>query len=230
MGKQVQELLTLPQHSDWFLKAVCSRESILSYSTESVHPKKYPLSTLTHVLKECDLLLDFSQADALPFLLDTLEDFPGLPVVSGVTGLDEQTLHRFQTRSQTAPTLYAPNFSFGVAITKKLVQLASQWLEGEYEVEIYELHHRYKKDAPSGTALALGQAVRDGDSKTPLQISAGRGGHVIGDHQVHFLGDHDRIEITHRALDRSLFAQGALRASRWLLNQPKGWYTLDDLL
>ena len=226
MGKQVQDLLH--DQPQWELTLLCNRNEVLVYPN-SKQPKGYPLSQLSTHLNQCDVLLDFSQASAFPTLLDHLKDHPLLPCVSGVTGLDQELLDRFQSRSLYAPTFYAPNFSIGVALTQKLAQLTAQWLGGEYDVEIYELHHRYKKDAPSGTALALGQSVKEGYEATTLQISAGRGGHVIGDHHIHFLGDADRIEITHRALDRSLFARGALKASQWLLNQPPGWYTVHDL-
>ena len=226
MGQQVQKLIQ--DQSKWELKLLCNRSQVI-LNPNTDHTRVFPLSELSSLLHECDLLLDFSNAAAFSNLLDHLKDHPSLPCVSGVTGLDEALLDRFHARALHAPTFYAPNFSIGVALTQKLAQLTAQWLEGEYDVEVYELHHRYKQDAPSGTALALGQAIQEGYTDTSLHISAGRGGHVIGDHHIHFLGDADRIEITHRALDRSLFARGALKASQWLLNQPSGWYTLHDL-
>ena len=226
MGVQVQKVLK--EQPQWDLKLLCNRnQAILNPNKDQPHIA--PLSDLSSLLNECDLLLDFSNASAFSSLLDHLKDHPTLPCVSGVTGLDEVLLNRFQSRALEAPTFYAPNFSIGVALTQKLAQLTSQWLEGEYDVEVYELHHRYKQDAPSGTALAIGQSIQKGYAETSLNISAGRGGNVIGDHHIHFLGDADRIEITHRALDRSLFARGALKASQWLLNQPPGWYTLHNL-
>jgi 4-hydroxy-tetrahydrodipicolinate reductase len=145
--------------------------------------------------------------------------------------------------------LTAANFSVGVNVLLSLVATAAAALGPEYEVEIVEAHHRRKEDAPSGTALALGRAVagargveldavrRDGRSGRPGARPAGeigfhalRGGSIVGEHQVWLIGEMDRLELVHRAADRALFAEGALRAAAWLAGRAPGRYSMRDVL
>lgn len=170
----------------------------------------------------------------------------GVALVSGTTGFGPAEQHALDEAAKRVPVLWAANMSFGVQVLADLVREAAARLGLGFDVEVVETHHRRKADAPSGTALRLVEALgevraglrpvtgREGRSgeRQPdeLGLFALRGGDVIGDHTVHFLGDGERLELTHRATSRDLFAQGALRAARFLCGQPPGRYTLSDVL
>ena len=177
----------------------------------------------------------------------------GVAAVVGTTGLGDRAHAALEVLSKRAPVLWAPNFSPGVNLLLDLAERAARALGPEFDLEIVELHHRKKRDAPSGTALALGEALargraaagedagaleqrlgRAGDTgpRAPgeLGIAAVRGGDVIGEHTAYFLGDHERIELTHRAATRDVFAGGALRAAAWLAGKPAGRYRMRDAL
>ena len=192
-----------------------------------------------------DLLIDFSSAEALREVA-RLCGLNRLPLLSGTTGLTAQSHEELGRAAQQAPVLHTANTSLGVAMLRRLVTLTSRALPASFDIEVVETHHRLKKDAPSGTAKLLAEAALQGRAeasllegarfgdfapRTPGEIgmAAIRGGDVIGEHTVHFLGDGERIELTHRATDRSLFASGALTAGRWLVHQPAGRYTMDNL-
>lgn len=202
------------------------------------------------LLRDADALIDFSAPDFLAEILRAQADaLAGRALVVGTTGLDADGERLLAAAAERSPVLVAANFSVGVNLLLALAQRAAAALGEEYDVEIVEAHHRRKEDAPSGTALALGEAVaaglgvpladvrRDGRSGRPGARPAGeigfhavRGGEVVGEHQVLFLGGMDRIELVHRAADRALFADGALRAARWLVGRPAGRYSMMDVL
>ena len=169
--------------------------------------------------------------------------------IVGTTGLsagDEEALKRAARHAQV---VYAPNMSVGVTLMLALTEKAASVLGEEYDVEVVEMHHRHKVDAPSGTALGLGKAAargrkvahedvaiyaREGHTGTrpagKIGYAALRGGDVVGEHTIIFAGAGERIEIGHRATDRRIFAAGALRAARWARRQPYGLYTMRDVL
>lgn len=172
-----------------------------------------------------------------------------LPAVIGTTGLDEAAESALSELARVAPVLVAANFSPGVALLLHLARQAAGALGPDYDLEVVELHHRNKVDAPSGTALALGkalaagrgldfdaacQSVRSGQvgprKSEEIGMFAVRGGDIIGEHTAYLIGDEERIEITHKAQKRSVFASGALRAARWLANKAPGRYTMTDVL
>jgi 4-hydroxy-tetrahydrodipicolinate reductase len=202
-----------------------------------------------------DVVVDFSTAAALPHLL-RLAARAKVAVVSGTTGLDAACDRLLDEVARVVPVLWAPNTSVGVQVLAELVALAAEKLGVGFDVEIVETHHRAKVDAPSGTAERLRLAVEEGrtelltngSSPSPLRPTYGRegrpgarsdgeigmlalrGGDVIGDHTVHFLGQGERIELTHRATGRDLFARGALRAARFVYGKPPGRYTMVDVI
>jgi 4-hydroxy-tetrahydrodipicolinate reductase len=172
----------------------------------------------------------------------------GKPLVVGTTGFSGPEKERILSHSRTIPILLSPNMSLGVHLLAHLVALAAKTLEG-FDGEIVEIHHRLKKDAPSGTALFLGEALARARGKTfsevglcrregvtgprtkdEVGIMALRGGDVVGDHTVHFLGEGERIELTHRATSRSTFARGAVTAALFLAGKPAGIYSMNDVL
>lgn len=171
------------------------------------------------------------------------------PMVIGSTGLDANQLQRLSAFSQSLPVFYAANFSVGVNLLSQLAKQAARVLHEQADVEIVETHHRYKRDNPSGTALLLGESVAAGlgvdlasqsvfgratetDVRPQQQIGfhAVRGGDVVGDHQVIFACDGERIELSHRASSRATFAIGAVRAAAWLATKPAGFYGMSNLL
>jgi len=173
----------------------------------------------------------------------------GVPILVGTTGFDAACRDSLHRASRRIPVLIAPNTSVGVSVVSKLVTLATAALGEGYDVEISEAHHRMKRDAPSGTALALGAAVaavRGQDfeevanydrprqsaprSLGSIGFSVLRGGDIVGEHTVTFAGPGELIEITHRATDRMTFARGALRAAEWLVGRPAGLYGMSDVL
>jgi 4-hydroxy-tetrahydrodipicolinate reductase len=192
-----------------------------------------------------DVVIDFSQPAALPQLLK-LAMHKKIAVVSGTTRLDATGERLLDEAAKIVPVLWAANTSLGVQVLAELVTLAVQKLGLGFDVEIVETHHRAKIDAPSGTAERLRLAVeeargellgvpgREGNvgprKADEIGMLAVRGGDVIGDHTIHLLGPGERLELTHRATNRDLFARGALRAARFLHGKPAGRYTMADIL
>ncbi len=192
-----------------------------------------------------DVFLDFSLPDGTARMLELAED---RPLVIGTTGLDADQLAALEAHAQRAPVVFAPNFSTGVTLLTELVQLASRVL-ATYDAEIVEAHHRHKRDAPSGTALALARAIADA-RKTSLDeracygreghvgerpageigIHAVRAGDIVGEHTVMLAGPGERVELRHVATSRQAFVAGAMRAVRWVRGREPGLYTMRDVL
>jgi 4-hydroxy-tetrahydrodipicolinate reductase len=173
----------------------------------------------------------------------------GVPLVIGTTGHDESSRAEISRIAGTLPVVMAPNMSLGVNLLFRLAEIGARALDADYDIEIFEAHHRHKVDAPSGTALGLGHAVARGRGTTldrvaeyarhgaagprrrgAVGFSVMRGGEVVGDHRVFFAGPGEQIELAHHAQDRSGFARGALVAARWLAGRPAGLYSMMDVL
>jgi len=193
-----------------------------------------------------DVLIDFSAPAALQASLDRAIA-AGIPILIGTTGLDELADRRIEEVASRIGVLRAANTSLGVALLSDLAERAARVLSPAWDIEIVEAHHRHKADAPSGTALALGDAVARGRG-TPIDADRGRdgtglkrregsigfaavrGGTVAGDHDVMFLGPDERLILSHRAENRSIFARGALTAARFLHGKPAGLYSMRDVI
>ncbi len=199
-------------------------------------------------LEQADVALDVSEA-ASSLLLARRAAALRKPVVIGSTGHDRPQIAEIESLARRAAIVLAPNFSVGVNLLFWLSQNAARILGDSFDLEILELHHRQKKDAPSGTARRLAEilaATRDIDLeangrhgrvgqtgerlKNEIGFHAIRGGDVVGEHTVYFLGSGERLELTHKASSRETFAHGALRATEWVLSQPPGLYTMQDVL
>ncbi len=199
------------------------------------------------LLDNSDVIIDFTLPNGTESLLEEAIKNP-TPLVIGTTGLSKHQLNLLQEASKFMPILYATNMSLGVAILNKLAYLASEALS-DFDVEIVEQHHRYKKDAPSGTALTLAEHVanargldldnvrvsgRDGNigerTKDEIAVMALRGGDIVGRHTVGFYNDGEYIEINHTATSRDTFAKGAIKASKWIVDQKNGLYNITDCL
>ena len=198
-------------------------------------------------LKHCDVAVDFSSHHATESVLE-LALAQRKAVVIGTTGHPADEKKRLLALAARVPCVWAGNFSVGVNLLFALTRRAASVLGSDYDVEVLEMHHRFKKDAPSGTAARLleiileerkltAAALRHGregitGERTPgeVGIHAIRGGDVVGDHTVMFAALGERIELTHKAGDRAIFARGALRAAQWVATQPPGVYDMQDVL
>ena len=199
-------------------------------------------------LQGADVLIDFTRPEATLLHLDICRRL-GVNVVIGTTGLNAQQKAQLGAAAQDIGIVFAPNMSVGVNLVFKLLETASRVLSHGYDIEIIEAHHRHKVDAPSGTALGMGEVVartlgrdltqcsvygREGvtGERDPSTIGFAtvRGGDIVGDHTVLYAGTGERIEITHKASSRATFALGALRAARYLQASPAGLYDMQDVL
>ena len=195
----------------------------------------------------CDVIIDFSTPAATPILL-RLAVKHRKPLVIGTTGhtaAEKRPLLRLAAR---IPCVWAGNFSIGVNLLFHLTREAAHILDANYDAEVIEMHHRFKKDAPSGTAVRLLEIILKERQLTPAALRHGRtgitgersarevgvhslrGGDVVGDHTVIFAALGERLELTHKASDRAIFARGALRAAQWIVAQPPGVYDMQDVL
>lgn len=199
-------------------------------------------------LKDNFAIIDFTQPKAsLGFLRIAAKK--KIPIVIGTTGFSAKELAEIKRLARRTPVLFSANMSVGVNLLVNLLGRVAETLGEDYDVEIVEAHHRFKKDAPSGTALALGRAVaqalkRDLDrvgvcgrkgivgerTKKEIALLSVRAGDIVGEHTVIFGGLGERIEFIHRAHSRDTFARGAIRAAQWLVKQKKGLYTMQDVL
>lgn len=200
-------------------------------------------------IDSCDVVIDFSLREAtLP--LAKLSAQVGKPMVIGTTGHQADEKNEIEALSKQIPMVWAGNFSTGVNLLFYLTEQAARVLDSSsnFDAEVIEMHHRLKKDAPSGTADRLLEILKSSRNLTNSQIAHGRdgivgerpadeigshalrGGDVVGDHTIMFAGMGERIELTHRATDRKIFAAGALKAAKWVFGQPPSLYSMQDVL
>ncbi len=195
-----------------------------------------------------DMLIDFTHPDATTNHIDFCTEH-GKKMLIGTTGCDESLEQKIQAAGESIALVYAPNTSVGVNLCLELLRTAATVLGDSVDIEVIEAHHRHKVDAPSGTALKMGQVIaealdrnleecavygREGqtgarDRKT-IGFESIRAGDIVGEHTVLFAGEGERIEITHKASSRMTFARGAIRACRWLEQQSKGVFSMQDIL
>lgn len=195
-------------------------------------------------LSRSDVVIDFSHADAIAGICRAVAK-NHQPLVIGTTGHSDEQHSAIQKCAKTVPIVHASNFSVGVNALFWLTGKAAELLGDDFDLEIVEMHHRMKKDAPSGTARTLAEILnktrsvrprhgREGNvgarDRSELGIHAVRGGDVVGDHTVIFAGTGERLELTHRASSRDTFAKGALRAAQWVAKKSPGLYSMQDVL
>ena len=178
-----------------------------------------------------DVLIDFSSEAGTRSAVQAARA-SGAALLVGTTGLSEALQAEIAALSTTHAVLVAPNTSLGVAVTRRLARLAAELLgPGGWTVDIVESHHDRKKDAPSGTALAIASSLSEGGIKVPSdRIHAIRAGDTGGEHEIRFAGPSERLHIMHQAVSRDLFAAGAIRAAKWLAGRPAGRYSMEDVL
>jgi len=195
------------------------------------------------------VVVDFSLPHATEVNLRRCVD-AGVPLVLGTTGLQKSTRELLRAAARDIPIVSAANFSVGVTVLTKIAGLVAHALGEQWDAELLEIHHSHKRDAPSGTALRIAKAVAKATERDPetsirtdradpharprergeIGITAIRGGDSVGEHTLMFLSDGERLELTHRAGDRAIFARGALRAARWVVDKQPGLYTMADVL
>lgn len=199
-------------------------------------------------LSNVEVVIDFSAAAATGKLLPICAG-QHIPMVIGTTGLDATTRAGLERAAERVPIVFAPNYSQGVNALYFLAARATELLGPGFDAEIVEIHHRHKVDSPSGTAVRLGEVVAEAKQLDPeravthgrsgqvgarpleeVGVMALRGGDVVGEHTLYLVGEGERIELTHRATDRSIFARGAVRAAHWVVGRPAGLYDMADVM
>lgn len=205
-------------------------------------------SDIAAAVAACDILVDFTRPEGTLAHLAACRS-AGRKIIVGTTGFDASQLAAIRAASKDIAIVLAPSFSIGMNVTMKLVEMASKTLGADYDVEVFEVHHKHKVDAPSGTALKLGEIAAKargqdfgaagvfarhgltGERKPgTIGFSVARGGDIIGDHTVLFAGTGERVEVTHRSSSRATYAQGAMRSALWLASKPPGLYDMQDVL
>ena len=204
-------------------------------------------NSMSALLEHCDVVIDFSAPQATQTLCEEALKNP-TPLVIATTGFTAHQQNLLTEASKEMPVLYASNMSAGIALLKQLVEQVAATLK-DFDIEIVEQHHRHKVDAPSGTALTLGEFAakgrgldldavrvsgRDGQigarSKDEIAVMALRGGDIVGRHTVGFYNDGEFLELNHTATSRETFSKGAIRAAKWLVDQESGLYSINDCL
>ncbi len=200
------------------------------------------------VLKDFDVLIDFTQPEATLKALSICQS-AGKAMVIGTTGFSDDVLKEIDQASSDIPIVFAPNMSVGVNLTLKLLETTAKVIGTDSNIEIVEAHHRHKVDAPSGTALKMGEVIantlgrdlsecavygREGTEeprdRQTIGFSSIRGGDVVGEHTVTFFMEGERVEISHKASSRMTYANGAIKACQWLTNKANGLYSMQDVL
>jgi len=206
------------------------------------------LGSVSEVLKGADVVIDFTSASASCANLEAAAS-AGKPMVIGSTGFSSEQLQRARELTRDIACVLAPNMSMGVNVLFKIVADVARMLGDEFDIEIVEAHHRFKKDAPSGTAVKLAQVAAEAlernldhvgvyarhgligeRTQQEIGIQTVRAGDIVGEHTVTFGGMGERIELTHRAHSRDNFARGALRAAQWVVSRPPGLYDMQNVL
>jgi 4-hydroxy-tetrahydrodipicolinate reductase len=181
-------------------------------------------------MKDCDVAIDFSQADSIDEVCRAASHHRKSLVI-GTTGHSQQQRKTIEETANSVPIVLASNFSVGVNVLFWLTRKAVELLGSDFNPEIVETHHKMKKDAPSGTAKTLAEILKAAQKmQRKIPIESIREGDVVGEHNVVFSGPDERVELTHRAASREIFARGALRAAKWIINKPPGLYSMQDVL
>lgn len=252
MGREIAELVEkdpIAQLASGLVRAGNNFEGVDLGEFLGIEPKNRKITAdIDEFFANCDAVIDFS-SPALSLLCAKKAAQTNKILVCGTTGFSEEEKLTFRNFSQNCVIIWSSNMSVGVNLLNGLVEKVSAILRDDYDIEIVEMHHRNKVDSPSGTALTLGAAAAKGRQinlkekavmsrvgnntkreKGEIGFSAIRGGDVIGDHSVIFASDEERIELTHKASKRSVFASGAIRAAIWGSNQKSGFYMMKDVL
>lgn len=249
IGMALAELLIAHKDCELVSASVRTAHAWADKRLDEVSDIKLPLritSSLVNLCRPADVVIDFTRPEATLQLLPVCEKL-SKPLLVGTTGFNHEAQRWLKQSADNIALLLAANTSIGINVLSAACRLvASSLPANQWDTEIFELHHRRKVDAPSGTALKLGQIVAEaqaergeGQSTYPhtqarrqgdVGYSVARGGEVAGEHTVFFINDYERLELTHRVSDRRIFADGALKAAVWLAGREKGFYSMEDVL
>ncbi len=223
MGRRIFELAN--KDKDFEIKLALEKKGIPSIGKEL---RGIKISSNPDGIFLVDVFVDFTTAEATAANLEYVARYKKAAVI-GTTGLSSEQLNKVQEVSKIVPIVFSPNMSVGVNVLFGILPEIAKRLGPDYGIEITEAHHKAKKDAPSGTAKKFGQILADATGRqTP--VHAIRLGDIVGEHTIVFCGNSERIEITHRAHSRDLFALGALKAARWIAGKPAGLYSMQEVL
>jgi 4-hydroxy-tetrahydrodipicolinate reductase len=241
MGSSIIEVSK--SYQDLVVKAGVDKEELIKDKTFAF---EYVSSKLEDVVDYVDVVIEFTGSVDTAIKNTYICKEHNKPIVIGTTGFDQHQLDQMKELSKSIPIVFSPNMSLGVNVLFKLLEIATKALKDKgYDIEISEIHHRFKKDAPSGTALRLLEIVKKEipnlketfgrEGLAPRQdnevgVFAIRGGDVVGEHTVYMFGMGERLELTHRATDRRIFAKGSLEAAKWVYRKPAGFYSMFDVL
>jgi len=223
MGRRIFELASLDK--DFEISLALERKGIPQIGKEI---GKLKISSSPDGLFLVDVFVDFTTADASEVNLDYVARYKNA-LVLGTTGLNDKQLKKVEDVSRIVPIVFSPNMSVAVNVLFAVLPEIVKRLGSDYDVEIVEAHHKGKKDSPSGTAKKFSQILEEATNKVVPTHSI-RLGDIVGDHTVIFCGNSERIEIKHQAHSRDVFAQGALRAAKWICGKPPGLYSMQDVL
>lgn len=211
------------------ITALIPEQIVFGISHHTVQDSPFKIRTdFTEVDTEADCIIDFSMPDNLEETLAYACRLQ-LPVIIGTTGFSDEQNNLIDQAAKIVPLLQASNFSLGIQVLSMLIQNVHAWLP-KMDIAILEKHHRFKKDAPSGTALSLKEAlVSQDEALADLAIASIRAGDIVGEHHVLFAQPYEMIEITHTATSKALFASGAITAAEWIIHKPAKRYHMHDL-
>lgn len=246
MGQEVLRLADQFAEIEIIAALVSSKSKVLGSAAGSGHLQKLTFSCdLANQIKLCDVVLDFSSPQACLQMLLMAAEYKK-PVMIGTTGFSEPELAKLQEHSKHIPILLAPNFSLGLNVLRKLADQAFNMLGPDYEVEVLEIHHSAKKDAPSGSAMKIAAGLKQlrpelevvtdraqrqsARLRNEIGVSSLRGGAVYGEHSIFFFGPEERLELCHQVSTRAVFARGALKLSTAIISKSPGLYDILDLL
>ncbi len=248
MGRMGRCLLELATTDERFAVAAALTEPQDRAIGTTLHIGDAVITVRDRLETVCDVLIDFTAASGTIAWLEVCERL-GVPMVTGATGHDDKQRARLREGAKVIPIVTAPNFSVGIHLMRSIIGRIASQLGDPFDIEIVETHHRHKVDAPSGTALALfdalarakglpresaavfGRGGRVGERpKGQIGVHAVRMGEIVGQHEVHFSGPGETLTVRHTAHSRDTFASGALRAAAWVVSQSPGLYTLDDVV
>ncbi|MBN1499112.1 MAG: 4-hydroxy-tetrahydrodipicolinate reductase [Spirochaetes bacterium] len=246
-GRMGQTIHSIMEERGYALGCAFDMETSPIFGTE-VYPEVKVSAINVELLKNADVVIDFSSPAATVKLLDACIA-SGTAIVIGTTGIDGDLKKKITAAAEKIPVFFTPNMSVGVSLMFKLVEMASVSIPDGYDVEIFEAHHKFKKDAPSGTALKLLEIVKENCARlsdaaeifgrqgitgerthNEIGMQVMRGGDIVGEHTVFYTGIGERLEITHRATDRRTFAEGAVTAAAFLTGKKPGLYNMSHAL
>ncbi len=244
MGRMGQQLIKSTNKNKNFKLVTLTESKLISKKFSGIHPEL----NSNKAFKKTDVIVDFTVPNCTLEILKIVSKL-NKKVVIGTTGFTKSQENQIKKYSKKIPILKAGNMSLGVNLLMYLTEIASKSLNDEYLYKILEVHHKYKKDYPSGTALMLGKGIADGKNKNfyniigkkylnkkifpygkKINFNSIRKGEIIGEHEVKFSSGKEIITLNHEAFDRELYSDGALIASKWLMNKRPGLYSMRDLL